>query len=275
MGNVLRDNKVILKSALDGYKRIANSVLSGIFVAIVGRGVRLNFTYKDFSFYAPINGIRFDLESDDIVLAEKNDKAIICVNVYNVFKFKRLGIRALQVFQDIEYSTITSFMQTMGACIYDDMGKHYPELLNELCTNYSTKYGKPCKTQNDFGRLFEWESSTSFEHMLDDFIDTITLDNIAYKLSKTVYQEGNRIGICCYDFPKNVIIYPKYDNSSISVLTVLSHSANNDDVRFKSISNNVGKAVGNRSISIHIPYMSANKKIYRDTNTGLELLVGV
>ena len=272
MGNVLRDNKVILKSALDGYKRIANSVLSGIFVAIVGRGVHLNFTYKSFNFYAPIKGIRFDLESDDIVLAEKNDKAIICVNTYNVFKFKRLGIRALQVFQDIEYSTITSFMQTMGACIYDDMGKHYPELLNELCTNYSTKYGKPCKTQNDFGRLFEWESSTSFEHMLDDFIDTITLDNIAYKLSKTVYQEGNRIGICCYDFPKNVIIYPKYDNNSISVL---SHSANNDGVRFKSISNNVGKAVGNRSISIHIPYMSANKKIYSDTNTGLELLVGV
>lgn len=126
MGNVLRDNKVILKSALDGYKKLADSVLSGIFVTIVGRGVRLNFTYKDFSFYAPINGIRFDLESDDIVLVEKNDKAIICVNTYNVFKFKRLGIRALQVFQDIEYSTITSFMQTMGACIYDDMGKHYP-----------------------------------------------------------------------------------------------------------------------------------------------------
>lgn len=275
MGNVLRDNKVILKSALDGYKRIANSVLSGIFVAIVGRGVYLKFTYKSFSFSAPIKGIRFDLESDDIVLAEKNDKAIICVNTYNVFKFKRLGIRALQVFQDLEYSTITAFIQTMGGYIYDDMGKHYPELLEELCTKYSTKYGKLCKTRDDFGRLFEWESSTSFEHMLDDFIDTITLDNIAYKLSKTVYQEGNRIGICCYDFPKNVIIYPKYDNNSISVLTVLSHSANNDDVRFKSISNNVGKAVGNRSISIHIPYMSANKKIYSGTNIGLELLVGV
>lgn len=117
MGNVLRDNKVILKSALDGYKKLADSVLSGIFVSIVGRGVHLNFTYKSFNFYAPIKGIRFDLESDDIVLAEKNDKAIICVNVYNVFKFKRLGIRALQVFQDIEYSTITAFFTDYG-CLY-------------------------------------------------------------------------------------------------------------------------------------------------------------
>lgn len=273
MGNVLRDNKVILKSALKGYKKLADSVLSGIYITTVGRGIHLKFTYKDFSFSAPINGIRFDLDSDDIVLAEKNGKAIICVNTYYVFKFKRLGIRALQVFQDLEYSTITAFIQTMGGYIYDDMGKHYPDLLNELCTNYTNKYGKSCKTRDDFGRFFEWESSSSFEHMLDDFIDTITLNNIAYSLSKTVYQEGNRIGICCFDFPNNIIIYPKYDSNSITVLSILSHSANNNDVRFKSISNNVGKAVGNRSISIQIPYMS-DKKIYSDTDSGLELTVG-
>lgn len=236
--NVLRDNKAILKRAVDSYKGSANSISSGLFVSLLDNSLRIRFTYKDYSYSIPILGLSFIIDDSDITLVEYKGKAVICLDTKNVFNYNRLDVEGINYVMS-HMGSLSATLNGVANTIWSDLDSKHSEILNDIYSFYSTKFGVFCNDKDSFAKLFVKHNMDAFGSMLSDFIDTIRVEDSHYRLSKNVYVDGGLVGLCSFSFEDNILKYPAYSKTHLDGLEIFTKSITNRDIQFNSITSYV------------------------------------
>ena len=270
--NVLRDNKAIIKRVVKGYTDSANSLDAYTFVRFLDNCCVIKFRYKDYTYSYAINGLSLDVEPEDIKVVEYKGKAIICLDTNNVFKFSRLRDDGILSYpNDI---SISGVLYNVAGLVYKDLSKKSTEVLNDLMSFYTAKFGEFCDSLETFSKLFVKHNKEAFISMLDDLCSDLSIDKNYYRLAKTVYAENGLVGLCCMDFESDVLKYAIDFRNNIEDLDILTKSITNNKIMFRSIRECVTKhrVLLNRVIGFVLSYKGNGKTYSYDKSSMIELV---
>ena len=270
--NVLRDNKAIIKRVVKGYMDSANSLDAYTFVRFLDNCCVIKFRYKDYAYTYSINGLSLDVESEDIKVVEYKGKAIICLDTNNIFKFSRLRDDGILMYpNDI---SISGVLYNMAGFVYKDLSKKSTELLEDLMSFYTSKFGEFCDDLDTFSKLFVKHNKEAFISMLGDLCSDLSIDNNYYRLAKTVYAENGLLGLCCMDFETDTLKYAIDFRNNIEDLDILTKSITNNKIMFRSIRECVTKnrVLLNRVIGFALSYKGNGKTYSYDKSSMIELV---
>lgn len=270
--NVLRDNKAIIKRVVKGYTDSANSLDSYVYVRFMSNLCSLDFKYKDYRYSYIINGLSLDVEPEDIKVVDYKGKAIICLDTNNVFKFSRLRDDGILIYpNDISISNV---FYNIAGLVYNDLSKKSTEVLNDLMSFYTAKFGEFCDSLETFSKLFVKHNKEAFISMLGDLCSDLSIDTNYYRLAKTVYAENGLVGLCCMDFETDTLKYAIDFRNNIEDLDILTKSITNNKIMFRSIRECVTKnrVLLNRVIGFCLSYKGSGKTYSYDKSSMIELV---
>lgn len=270
--NVLRDNKAIIKRVVKGYMDSANSLDAYTFVRFLDNCCVIKFMYKDYAYTYSINGLSLDVEPEDIKVAEHKGKAIICLDTNNIFKFSRLRDDGILMYpNDI---SISGVLYNMAGLVYKDLSRKSAELLEDLMSFYTSKYGEFCDDLDTFSKLFVKHNKEAFISMLGDLCSDLSIDTNYYRLAKTVYTDNGLVGLCCMDFESDTLKYAIDFRNNIEDLDILTKSITNNKIMFRSIRECVTKnrVLLNRVIGFILSYKGSGKTYSYDKSSMIELV---
>lgn len=270
--NVLRDNKAIIKRVVKGYTDSANSLDSYVYVRFMSNLCSLDFKYKDYRYSYIINGLSLDVEPEDIKVVDYKGKAIICLDTNNVFKFSRLRDDGILTYpNDISISNV---LYNIAGLVYNDLSKKSTEVLNDLMSFYTAKFGEFCDSLETFSKLFVKHNKEAFISMLSDLCSDLSIDKNYYRLAKTVYAENGLVGLCCMDFETDTLKYAIDFRNNIEDLDILTKSITNNKIMFRSIRECVTKnrVLLNRVIGFCLSYKGSGKTYSYDKSSMIELV---
>nr|DAP06383.1 MAG TPA: hypothetical protein [Caudoviricetes sp.] len=269
--NVLRDNKAIIKRVVKGYTDSANSLDAYAYVQFLSGLCELRFRYKDYKHSYVINGLSLDVESEDIKVVEYKGKAIICLDTNNIFKFSRLRSDGISAYMDD--ISISGILYNMASLVYKDLSRISAELLNDLMSFYTAKFGEFCDSIETFSKLFVKHNKEAFTSMLGDLCSDLSIDKNYYRLAKTVYAENGLLGLCCLDFETDIIKYAIDFINKIEDLDILTKSITNNKIMFRSIRDCItNRKVLNRVIGFCLSYRCNGKTYSYDKSSMIELV---
>lgn len=270
--NVLRDNKAIIKRVVKGYTDSANSLDAYTFVRFLDNCCVIKFRYKDYAYTYSIKGLSLDVEPEDIKVVEHKGKALICLDTNNIFKFSRLQDDGILMYpNDI---SISGVLYNMAGLVYKDLSKKSTELLEDLMSFYTSKFGEFCDDLDTFSKLFVKHNKEAFISMLGDLCSDLSIDKNFYRLAKTVYTDNGLVGLCCMDFESDTLKYAIDFRNNIEDLDILTKSITNNKIMFRSIRECITKnrVLLNRVIGFVLSY-KGNGKIYSyDKSSMVELV---
>lgn len=269
--NVLRDNKAIIKRVVKGYTDSANSLDSYTYVRFLGGLCGLNFKYKDYVYTYVISGLSLDVEPEDIKVVEYKGKAIICLDTNNIFKFSRLRSDGISAYMDD--ISISGILYNVAKLVYKDLTKKSIDVLNDLMSFYTSKYGVFCDDLDTFSKLFVKHNKEAFISMLGDLCSDLSIDTNYYRLANTVYTDNGLVGLCCMDFESDTLKYAIDFRNNIEDLDILTKSITNNKIMFRSIMECVTKhrVLLNRFIGFVLSYRGSGKTYSYDKSSMIEL----
>lgn len=269
--NILRDNKAILKRVVKGYKDSANSLDSYTFVRFLANCCLVKFRYKDYAYHYVINGLSLDVEPEDIKVVEYKGKAIICLDTNNIFKFSRLRDDGILIYpSDI---SISELLHIMANLVYNDLSRKSAELLEDLMSFYTSKFGEFCDSLETFSKLFVKHNKESFMSMLDDLCSDLSIDKNCYRLARTVYTNNGLLGLCCIDFETDTLVHAIDLRNNIEDLDILTKSITNNKIMFKYLRDCVvNRKVLNSFIGFCLSYKGSGKTYSYDKSSMIEIV---
>lgn len=270
--NVLRDNKAIVKRITKGYRDSADNLDSYVFVRFLDSGCILNFEYKDYKYSYVINGLSLYTESDDIKVVEHKGKGIICLDTNNIFKLSRLRDDGILIYpNDISISNV---LHNMANLVYKDLSRKSSELLEDLMSFYTAKFGEFCDDLDTFSKLFVKHNKEAFTSMLGDLCSDLSIDKNYYRLARTVYAENGLLGLCCMDFDTDTLTYAIDYRNNIEDLDILTKSITNNKIMFRSIRDCVTKnrVLLNHIVGFVLSYRGSGKTYSYDKSSMIELV---
>lgn len=267
----MRDNKAIIKRVVKGYKDSADNLDSYVFVRFLDSGCILNFRYKEYMYSYVINGLSLYTESDDIKVVEHKGKGIICLDTNNIFKLSRLRDDGLIMYpNDI---SISGVLYNMASLVYKDLSRKSAELLEDLMSFYTAKFGEFCDDLDTFSKLFVKHNKEAFTSMLGDLCSDLSIDKNYYRLARTVYAENGLLGLCCMDFETDILTHAIDFRNNIEDLDILTKSITNNKIMFKSIRDCVtNRKVLNQCIGFVLSYRGNGKTYSYDKSSMVELV---
>lgn len=269
--NILRDNKAILKRVVKGYTDSANSLDSYVYVRFMSNLCSLDFKYKDYRYSYIINGLSLDVEPEDIKVVDYKGKAIICLDTNNVFKFSRLRDDGILIYpNDISISNV---LYNIAGLVYNDLSKKSTEVLNDLMSFYTSKFGEFCDSLETFSKLFVKHNKEAFMSMLDDLCSDLSIDKNYYRLARTVYTNNGLLGLCCIDFETDTLVHAIDLRNNIEDLDILTKSITNNKIMFKYLRDCVvNRKVLNSFIGFCLSYKGSGKTYSYDKSSMIEMV---
>ena len=254
-----------------GYIDSANSLDAYTFVGFLYNCCVIKFMYKDYAYTYSINGLSLDVEPEDIKVVEHKGKAIICLDTNNIFKFSRLRDDGILMHpNDI---SISGVLYNMAGLVYKDLSRKSAELLEDLMSFYTAKYGEFCDDLDTFSKLFVKHNKEAFISMLGDLCSDLSINKNYYRLAKTVYAENGLLGLCCMDFETDTLTHAIDYRNNIEDLDILTKSIINNKIMFKSIRDCVtNRKVLNRCIGFVLSYKGNGKTYSYDKSSMIELV---
>ena len=250
----------------------ANSLDAYTLVRFLDNCCVIKFMYKDYAYTYSINGLSLDVEPEDIKVAEHKGKAIICLDTNNIFKFSRLRDDGILMYtNDI---SISGVLYNMAGLVYKDLSRKSAELLEDLMSFYTSKYGEFCDDLDTFSKLFVKHNKEAFISMLGDLCSDLSIDTNYYRLAKTAYTDNGLVGLCCMDFESNTLKYAIDFRNNIEDLDILTKSITNNKIMFRSIRECVTKnrVLLNRVIGFILSYKGSGKTYSYDKSSMIELV---
>lgn len=270
--NVLRDNKAIIKRVVKGYMDSANSLDSYVFVRFLDSSCTLNFKYKYYKYSYIINGLSLDVEPEDIKVVEYKGKGIICLDTNNVFKISRLRDDGILIYLDD--ISISGVLHNMANLVYKDLSRKSTELLEDLMSFYTAKFGEFCDSLETFSKLFVKHNKEAYISILSDLCSDLSIDKNYYRLAKTVYADNGLLGLCCIDFESGVLKYAMDFRNNIEDLDILTKSITNYKIKYGSINDCfTDRKVLNRIIGFCLHYRGNGKNYTADSGSSMIELV--
>jgi hypothetical protein len=269
--NILRDNRAILKRVVKGYKDSANSLDSYVFVSFLDNSCVLKFRYKEYAYTYVIFGLSLDTDSEDIKVVEHKGKGIICLDTNNIFKFSRLRDDGILIYPDD--ISISGVLHNVANLVYKDLSRKSIELLEDLMSFYTSKYGVFCDDLDTFSKLFVKHNKEAFTSMLGDLCSELSIDKNYYRLARTVYAENGLLGLCCMDFETDTLTHAIDFRNNVEDLDILTKSITNNKIMFKSIRDCVtNRKVLNQCIGFVLSYKGSGKTYSYDKSSMIELV---
>ena len=233
MGNVLRDNKAILNKTINIFSNAMIHRMSSIEVSFNGT---ITFIYKQFNYSFRLQGVRLKINPEDVKLINYRDKAVICIDTNNIFNYSRLKEEGLYYNGISDFLSIQSVLKNIGKVVWNTMYKTHTALFKEYCSKLSEVCGSPCNDLDSFLKLFIKYNYPNMVSVLQDYINTLSIDNYMGRVSKTMYVQDGLIGVCCFNFKDNLVTSPYYSKISMSDLQVFTTSTNQRGVKLLNIS---------------------------------------
>lgn len=269
--NVLRDNKALVKRVVKGYKDSADNLDSYVFVRFLDSGCILNFEYKGYKYSYVINGISLDTDSEDIKVVEHKGKGIICLDTNNIFKFSRLRDDGIAMYPNDK--SISEVLHNMASLVYKDLSRKSAELLEDLMSFYTSKFGEFCDSLETFSKLFVKHNKEAFMSMLDDLCSDLSIDKNCYRLARTVYTNNGLLGLCCIDFETDTLVHAIDLRNNIEDLDILTKSITNNKIMFKYLRDCVvNRKVLNSFIGFCLSYKGSGKTYSYDKSSMIEMV---
>mgnify|MGYP006957972888 FL=1 len=233
MGNVLRDNKIILSKAVNVFSNDMEHRMSCVEVSFNGT---ITFIYKQFNYSFRLQGVRLKINPEDVKLINYRDKAVICIDTNNIFHYSRLKVEGLYYNGIPDFMSIQSVLKNIGKVVWNTMYKTHTDLFKEYCSKLSDVCGGSCGDLDSFLKLFIKYNYPNMVSVLQDYINTLSIDNYMGRVSKTMYVQDGLIGVCCFNFKDNLVTFPYYSKISMSDLQVFTTSTNQRGVKLLNIS---------------------------------------
>lgn len=269
--NVLRDNKAIVKRVVKGYRDSADNLDSYVFVSFLDNSCVLKFRYKEYAYTYVIFGLSLDTDSEDIKVVEHKGKGIICLDTNNIFKFSRLRDDGILIYPDD--ISISGVLHNVANLVYKDLSRKSIELLEDLMSFYTSKFGVFCDSLETFSKLFVKHNKEAFTSMLGDLCSDLSIDKNYYRLARTVYAENGLLGLCCMDFETGTLTHAVDFRNNIEDLDILTKSITNNKILFRSIGDCVtNRKVLNQCIGFVLSYRGNGKTYSYDKSSLIELV---